>query len=105
MNSKQLTKVTRAWRAPKATDGPIILESFVARLDEGQQIIHYPGFEAALIGEVDRCGMETVLCYSRERIVVILMTRDQMLRKDAEEYIDHNIIGGSMGPLTPVLLS
>lgn len=105
MTTDQLKKVARAWRAPKPTEGQLLLDDFVARLDEGQQTIHYPGLEAALIGEVDRCGMPTLLCYSRERIVAILMTRDGVTRQDAEEFIDHNIVGGSMGDLTPVVLS
>lgn len=105
-DDQMLKKIAKAWKAPNPKDTQHILDAFEEALDEkGETAFHYIGLEAALLGEVERNGMPAVLCYSRERIVVILMERDGMTRKDAEEFIEYNIEGASIGERTPVLLT
>lgn len=104
MTLSHLRIIAKAWKAPHPKDGHTFIEELRA-VDEETEVIHYPGLEPAIIGLVERCGQEPVLCYSRERIVAILMLRDGMDREGAEEFIDHNIAGGAPGPLAPMLLS
>lgn len=104
MTLSQMRVVAKAWKPPHPKDGASIIEDLRA-VDEETEIIHYPGLEPAIIGLVSRCGEEEVLCYSRDRIVAILMLRDGMTHEDAEEFIDHNIAGGAPGPRAPMLLS
>ena len=104
MTLSDMRTIAKAWKPPHPKDGASIIEDLRA-VDEETEIIHYPGLEPAIIGLVSRCGEEEVLCYSRDRIVAILMLRDGMTREGAEEFIDHNIAGGAPGPRAPMLLS
>lgn len=105
MTHTQLQAVGRAFKAPNPRQGPLILERFTERLDEGLTAPHYPGLEFAIIGTIEIPHEGEVLCYSRERIVAIFMERDGMSRLDAEDYVDFNIVNSTLGARTPVLLS
>lgn len=85
-------------------DGPEIKERFLANHEDEETIV-FDGLDLAIIGTVERCASQEVLCYSRARIRRILMCRDGMKYDEAEEFIDHNIAGLFAGPGTPMLLS
>lgn len=59
------------------------------------------GFEDALIGYVERFGMEPVALYDRSKCIAILMKRDKMTEESAEEFFQFNVIGAGMGEGTP----
>lgn len=63
------------------------------------------GFESALLGYVERFGMDPVALYDRDKCIEILMKRDGMDFEDAREYFDFNTIGAGMGKNTPAFAS
>lgn len=62
------------------------------------------GFDAALIGIVERCGQPTLACYDVMKMADVLVTRDGMDLDESVEYLRFNVIGAWMGPGTPVFL-
>ena len=63
------------------------------------------GLDEAVIGIVERCGMEPVLCYDARKCVEILMERDGMTRDEAQEFFEFNTLGAYMGEGTPMYLT
>ena len=59
------------------------------------------GLEEAVIGYVERFGMQPLALVDKEKVINILMKRDKMLYDEAEEYFDFNIIGAWVGDGTP----
>jgi hypothetical protein len=62
------------------------------------------GFNEALIGSAEISG-ETVAVYNYDKIIDILIERDEMDPEDAKEYADFNIKGAYVGPKTPIFMS
>lgn len=60
------------------------------------------GFEDALIGYCERCGISPVALYDYDKCISILMTRDGMAEEDAIEYFEFNSLGAHVGPHTPM---
>jgi hypothetical protein len=69
-----------------------------------EQIMLMDGFEEAFIGFSKRCGQPTLATYSFDKMIQVLVERDQMDVMEAEEYISYNCVGAWMGELTPVIL-
>jgi hypothetical protein len=70
-------------------------------------VIKFDGLEKALIGQASVWGDgERVerLIYSGEKIIDVLMKRDDMSYEEAQEFIDYNIEGLYAGPSTPVIV-
>lgn len=70
-------------------------------------MIKFDGLEKALIGQASVWGDgERVerLIYSGEKIIDVLMKRDDMSYEEAQEFIDYNIEGLYAGPSTPVIV-
>lgn len=63
------------------------------------------GFEAAIVGYVERCGFAPVILYDVEKCLQILMDRDGMDEEEAREFMDYNVIGSYSGPGTPMFLN
>jgi hypothetical protein len=63
------------------------------------------GFDKAIIGMAERIGLGPVVAYDVEKIIEILMTRDEMSYEEAYEYFDFNIQGAWMGDFTPIFIS
>lgn len=61
------------------------------------------GLDDALVG-LGRRFNDYVAVYDRERVVQVLMQRDDMSREDAEEFFEYNIVGAYVGESTPVFL-
>ncbi len=59
------------------------------------------GFEAALVGIVERFGQPCLALYDREKCIAILMERDGMSYEDAIEGFEFNTLGAWVGEHTP----
>jgi hypothetical protein len=66
--------------------------------------IFYDGLDDAIIGVTSRKNEPSVIAYSYDAIVTILMERDGVSCEDAIEYIDYNISSNWMGDMTPILI-
>jgi hypothetical protein len=69
-----------------------------------EEIMLMDGFEEAFIGFSRRCGQPTLATYSFNKMLQVLINRDNMDVMEAEEYISYNCAGAWMGELTPVIL-
>jgi len=58
------------------------------------------GLDHALIGVVNRFGMEPVALYDRSLVIKGYMA-DGMTWEEASEFFDFNVIGAWVGPMTP----
>lgn len=72
--------------------------------EENPEALLADGFEDAFLGVGCRCGQPSLAVYSYAKAVVILMFRDGMSYEDAVEYMEFNVIGAWMGPMTPIWL-
>lgn len=68
-----------------------------------EDIIVFDGLDEAFIG-VGYIFNKAFACYDREKIITILMVRDEMSVEEAEEFFDFNIAGSYCGDRTPILL-
>lgn len=86
--------------------------------------IFYDGLDSAIIGVAERFGMETVVCYDRNKVIAVLMETFSVSEADlsedeiaegitiedkklemAEEWFQYNTIGGWNGDYTPVFVT
>jgi hypothetical protein len=79
------------------------LESLIY-YETDEEIMLMDGFEEAFIGFSKRCGQPTLATYSYEKMLQVLIERDQMDIEEADEYIMYNCEGAWMGELTPIIL-
>ena len=68
------------------------------------KLLQWDGYESCVIGTGERCGQPILLCYDRQAMIELTMTRDGMDRDEAQEYIDYNLIGGWLGDSTPIAI-
>lgn len=59
------------------------------------------GLDDAIVGVQEDTG---IVFYSREKVIKILMERDEMSELDAIEFADYNIFSAYVGEKTPVFL-
>jgi len=57
------------------------------------------GFDDSVIGTCYNTGR---IVYSIERMLVILMDRDEMSMEDAMDYFSYNVAGAYVGEMTPM---
>lgn len=69
---------------------------------DDEEILFADGFEEALVGVGERCGMGPTAIYDYHKSIEILMKRDGMTEEDAVEYFEFNVIGGFVGERTPI---
>jgi len=62
------------------------------------------GFDEAVLGVARRCGQPDLIAYDVEKIIEILVTRDDMTYEEAVEFFDFNIAGAWMGEETPIFI-
>jgi len=67
---------------------------------ENEQCLLADGFNDALVGITS--GIEPRAVYNVERMIDILVERDEMEYNDAVEYLEFNVIGAYVGEKTPV---
>ena len=63
------------------------------------------GFDEAIMGVVQRFGQETVILYDTDKLIDILVHRDEMPYDDAVEFFEYNILGSWVGEETPAFFS
>lgn len=63
------------------------------------------GFEDAIIGYADRCGVPTICAYDVDKCIDILVTRDGVTYEEAWEYFEFNVLGSYMGENTPIFIT
>jgi hypothetical protein len=62
------------------------------------------GFDSAVLGLSRGPGSADVAVYSIDRCIDILVKRDGMSDDEAIEYMDFNVLGAYMGPMTPIFV-
>ncbi|MEI6297236.1 MAG: hypothetical protein WCO84_06405 [bacterium] len=68
--------------------------------DESGTPVIFPDLEDAIIGIVERFGMEPIVLYDRDKTIQILMFGG-MSEEEAEEWFSFNTMGTWAGPGTP----
>ena len=59
------------------------------------------GFDKAIMGIVERSGMNPVVLYNKNKCINIMIKRDGMTEEEAIEFYYYNIVGSHMGDYTP----
>lgn len=88
-----------------------LLES-LAEASDGLAVL-YDGLNDAVVGIAEVWAVAdgggatrvAVAAYDYQKIVEIFMKRDGMSHEEAAEYTDFNVVGGFVGPYTPVFLN
>jgi len=71
--------------------------------EEYPELLTADGFDEAILGVVQRMGIQAI-CYDENKVIEILMDRDEMTYEEAVEYFDFNIAGAWVGDSTPFFL-
>ncbi len=78
-------------------------EEWEAEAEEhNPEILFWDGFDDAIIGFARCCGSPTVLAYSYQKCIDVLMAGGLMDYEDAVEYFEFNTVGAYAGPGTPI---
>ena len=70
--------------------------------EEYPDVMTMDGYDDAIIGVVERIGLE-VVCYDLDKVIEILM-KQGMNEEDAWEWYQFNMVGSWVGEKTPVFL-
>ena len=70
--------------------------------EEYPDLMRMDGFDAAILGVVERIGLQTV-CYDLNKVISILMEQG-MDEQDAWDWYQFNMLGAWVGEATPVFL-
>ena len=70
--------------------------------EEYPDLMRMDGFDAAILGVVERIGLQTV-CYDLKKVIAILMEQG-MDEQDAWDWYQFNMLGAWVGEATPVFL-
>jgi hypothetical protein len=62
------------------------------------------GFEAAIVGYVERIGSDPLIVFSRSKCIEILIS-EGMTHEDAVEHFEFNVLGSWVGEGTPFFLT
>ena len=68
-------------------------------------MLKWDGFDNAIVGVGERNNTDSMIVYDYNKMVKILVTRDDMSYEEAEEYIDFNIVGAWIGDTTPIIVT
>ena len=63
------------------------------------------GFDEAIIGSIISFGRKEIVLYSTQKILDIMIERDDMTQEEALEFFDFNIIGSYNGEGMPAFLN
>lgn len=69
--------------------------------DNFPDVLIADGFDKAIIGVVERYGMNTVVLYNKDKCLKILQKRDGMTESEAIDFYYYNIVGAYVGEHTP----
>ena len=70
--------------------------------EEYPDLMRMDGFDDAILGVVERIGLQTV-CYDLNKVIEILM-KQGMNEQDAWDWYQFNMLGAWVGEATPVFL-
>lgn len=70
--------------------------------EEFPDLLRMDGFDDAILGVVERIGLQTV-CYDLNKVIEILM-KQGMDEQDAWDWYQFNMLGAWVGEATPVFL-
>jgi hypothetical protein len=70
--------------------------------EEYPDLMRMDGFDDAILGVVERIGLQTV-CYDLNKVIEILM-KQGMEEQDAWDWYQFNMVGAWVGEATPVFL-
>jgi len=73
----------------------------IAEIDS--EVLFADGFDDAILGLAERCGMDTVVAYDTDKVIEMLMSQG-MDDTEAREYFDYNIVGAYVGEKTPIFI-
>ena len=59
------------------------------------------GFDKAIMGIVERSGMNPVVLYNKNKCIDIIIEEGCMTEEEAIEFYYYNIVGSHMGDYTP----
>lgn len=82
------------WQAEDWDELMVILEE--------EECLLADGFELALIGVTE--GSNPVAVYDINRMLYVLVHRDEMTAEEAREYLDYNVINAYVGEKTPIFI-
>tara|TARA_Y100001951_G_scaffold59719_1_gene47471 strand:+ start:452 stop:691 length:240 start_codon:yes stop_codon:yes gene_type:complete len=68
-------------------------------------MLKWDGFDRAIIGVGERNNTDSMIVYDYDKMVKILVARDDMSYEEAQEYIDFNIVGAWIGDTTPIIVN
>ena len=68
-------------------------------------MLKWDGFDRAIIGVGERNNTDSMIVYDYDKMVKILVARDDMSYKEAQEYVDFNIVGAWIGDTTPIIVN
>jgi hypothetical protein len=69
--------------------------------DEDPSLLFADGFDAAILGVVERSGQDAFVLYDARKCIRILMRTEGMSRDEAEEHFAFNVAGAWVGDRTP----
>ena len=72
--------------------------------DENPEALFADGFDDAIIGICRKAGDSSVVAYSYEKCVEVLINQQEMSPEDAIEWMEFNVVSAYMGPHTPVFI-
>jgi hypothetical protein len=70
--------------------------------EEYPDLLRMDGFDDAILGVVERIGLQTV-CYDLNKVIEILI-KQGMDEQDAWDWYQFNMVGAWVGEATPVFL-
>jgi len=70
-------------------------------MEENAEYLTADGFDDAIIGTVERFGMNPIVLYDKVRCIDILMERDGMTEEEAIDFFYYNVLGSWVGDYTP----
>ena len=69
--------------------------------DNYPDVLIADGFDDAIMGIVERYGMNPVVLYNKNKCLKILQKRDGMTESEAIDFYYYNIVGAYVGEHTP----
>ena len=69
--------------------------------DNYPDVLIADGFDKAIMGIVERFGMNPVVLYNKNKCINIMIKRDGMTESEAIDFYYYNIVGAHMGDYTP----
>lgn len=80
------------------------LREFLSQSEGDEFILMEPAhYDEAIVGVAQRLGMPDAVCYSRSKLIQILV-RDGLSPEEAEEFFEFNIAGAYVGPSSPIFI-